>query len=116
VVLAARRSDAEIAALYANATAHVFPSLYEGFGIPPLEAMASGCPVIASDIPVVREVCGGAASYFDPHDASALTALLRKHWDVSQRSAEQQVVAAPRVAQFTWESSARTLIDAVMAR
>jgi glycosyltransferase involved in cell wall biosynthesis len=115
VVLAARRSDAEIAALYANATAHVFPSLYEGFGIPPLEAMASGCPVIASDIAVVREVCGDAASYFDPRDASALTRLLRAHWDVPQRSAEQRVVAAARVARLTWERSARALIDAVLA-
>lgn len=116
VVLAARRSDAEIAALYAGAAAHVFPSRYEGFGIPPLEAMASGCPVIASDIPVLREVCGDAASYFAPDDAMALTALMRQHWDTPQRSAVQQFAAARRVARFTWEESARHLIEAVLAR
>ena len=114
VVLAARRSDAEIASLYAHAAAHVFPSLYEGFGIPPLEAMASGCPVIAADIPVLREVCGDAASYFVPHDPEALAALMRTHWDVPQRSALQQTARAARVARFTWESSARALMDAVL--
>lgn len=114
VILASRRSDAEIAALYTHATAHVFPSLYEGFGIPPLEAMASGCPVIASDIPVIREVCCNAATYFAPHDAQALTRLMQTYWDVPQRSDAQQAAAAARVARFTWESSARALIDAVL--
>lgn len=115
VVLAARRSDAEIAALYANAAAHVFPSLYEGFGIPPLEAMASGCPVIASDIPVLREVCGGAASYFPALDAGGLAELMRRHWDTPQRSPAQQAASAERVARFTWRESARRLADAALA-
>lgn len=115
VILAQGCSDGEIAALYAHATAHVFPSLYEGFGIPPLEAMASGCPVIASDIPVIREVCGGAAEYFPPNDADALTSLLRRHWDVPQRSPVRLKAAADRVARFRWEDSARTLVEAVVA-
>jgi glycosyltransferase involved in cell wall biosynthesis len=115
VIVAPGRNDAEVAALYANAVAHVFPSLYEGFGIPPLEAMASGCPVIASDIPVVREVCGEAASYFPARDADALVAAMRVHWDKPQRSESQQATASERVARFSWDTSARNLIEAVIA-
>ena len=57
----------------ANADLMVFPSKYEGFGIPPLEAMACGCPVIASDIPVLREVCSGSVLYFRPGDVNDLS-------------------------------------------
>lgn len=113
VVLAGRRSDAQIVALYHHAAAHVFPSLYEGFGIPPLEAMASGCPVIVADIAVLREVCGDAAWYFPPHDPQALAALLREHWDRPQRTRAWQARAAERLACFRWENSARSLLDAL---
>jgi glycosyltransferase involved in cell wall biosynthesis len=115
VIHTAGRSDAEVAALYKHAAAHVFPSLYEGFGIPPLEAMASGCPVIASDIAVTREVCGDAASYFAPHDAEALVALMRKHWDEPGRSLARQAAASERLNRFTWQASARSLIEAAIA-
>lgn len=77
--------------------------------------MTSGCPVIASDIPVIREVCGSAAEYFAPKDAEALARLLRRYWDAPQRSAAQQIAAAERVGRFTWEDSARILIEAVIA-
>jgi glycosyltransferase involved in cell wall biosynthesis len=66
VIMPGRLSDEEILALYRNAVALVFPSLYEGFGIPPLEAMTLGCPVLASRIPPIEEVCGDSALYFDP--------------------------------------------------
>ena len=115
VVFAGGCSDAQVAALYANAKAHVFPSVYEGFGIPPLEAMASGCPVIASDIPVIREVCGDAVSYFAPHDVAALLSMLEHHWDSCSHRPEQKQAAAERLAQFTWHSSARRLIEAMCA-
>lgn len=115
VIVTPGRSDAEVAALYSQAAAHVFPSLYEGFGIPPLEAMASGCPVIASDIPVTREVCGDAADYFPPHDADALAELMRRHWDALSRDPKQQQAAAARLTQFSWEASARSLIEAAIA-
>lgn len=59
-------------ALYNEAYALIFPSLYEGFGFPLLEAMASGCPVIASNVSSIPEVCGGAALYFDPYSISSL--------------------------------------------
>ena len=62
-----RVTDEELASLYNQAVCFIFPSLYEGFGLPPLEAMSCGCPVLASDIPVIREVCGEAVLYFDPY-------------------------------------------------
>src|SRR5262249_27250737 len=71
-------SDAALKSLYANALCFVSPSRYEGFGIPPLEAMALGCPVAAASIDAVREVCGEAAVYFDPDDAASLERILRK--------------------------------------
>jgi glycosyltransferase involved in cell wall biosynthesis len=115
VIVTPGRSDAEVAALYKHATAHVFPSLYEGFGIPPLEAMASGCRVIASDISVTREVCGEAASYFPPNDPDALAAQMRRHWDVPASSADARDAAAARVMRFKWETSARSLMEALVA-
>src|SRR3989338_11426010 len=60
-----RASDDELAELYQNAALYVFPSLYEGFGLPPLEAMSYGVPVVASNTPCIREVCGDAALYFN---------------------------------------------------
>jgi glycosyltransferase involved in cell wall biosynthesis len=114
VIVAARRNDAEIAALYANATAHVFPSLYEGFGIPPLEAMASGCPVIASDIPVIREVCADAAVYFPPHDAVALSRIMKKFWDQDHET-EFMELAQMRLNRFSWQVSAQILAKACSA-
>ncbi len=63
-----RASDDEVKSLYAHARAFVFPTRAEGFGIPPLEALSFGLPVICSDIPVMREVCGDAVRYADPSD------------------------------------------------
>jgi glycosyltransferase involved in cell wall biosynthesis len=71
-------TDREIGNLYAHARALVFPSLIEGFGIPPLEAVARGVPAVCSDIPVIREVCGDAVKYADPDDPSAFTAAVRE--------------------------------------
>lgn len=65
-------SDAQLRALYEGAGCFVFPSFYEGFGIPPLEAMACGCPVLAGDIGALRETCGDAALFCDPADPSSI--------------------------------------------
>lgn len=107
LIVAGRCSDAQIAALLTHARALVFPSLYEGFGIPPLEALALGCPVIASDIPATREVCADAALYFDPTDDAALadhmTRLLTKP-DTARRDAGFR-----RTELYSWSRSAEIL-------
>lgn len=109
LIFAARRSDAEVAALLDGARGLVFPSLYEGFGIPPLESFAHGCPVIASDIAATREVCADAALYFDPHDdatlADHMTHLLTAT-DLARRDAGLR-----RAARYSWSRSAEILDD-----
>ena len=64
--------------LYRHAAWFIFPSLYEGFGLPPLEAMANGCPVLAARAGPIPEIYGDAVLYFDPHDPASLAALLRE--------------------------------------
>jgi glycosyltransferase involved in cell wall biosynthesis len=94
----------ELADLYTRASALVFPSLYEGFGLPPLEAMASGCPVAVSNGGSLPEVCGNAARLFDPTSveaiAEAVLDVLADPEPYSRRGLE-------RAAEFTWERSAR---------
>jgi glycosyltransferase involved in cell wall biosynthesis len=71
-------SDRDLAALYTGAELFVFPSLFEGFGIPPLEAMACGCPVVASNAASIPEVCGDAAVYVEPQSADSITAAITR--------------------------------------
>ena len=110
VILAGRRTDGAIAALFGTARALIFPSLYEGFGVPPLEAMSFGCPVIASTAPAVREVCADAASYFDPHDAAALALLMRERLDAGSPGEGLRERQRARVAAYAWDRSARRLL------
>jgi glycosyltransferase involved in cell wall biosynthesis len=94
----------ELAGLYRTAAALVFPSLYEGFGQPPLEAMASGCPAVVSDIPPLREVCGDAAAYFDPTVPDEIATSVARVLDRPQ----PYVAAGLRQSRrFTWERCAR---------
>jgi len=94
----------ELVSLLRRASALVFPSLYEGFGQPPLEAMACGCPVACSDAASLPEVCGDAARYFHPDDprqiADAVLDVLTEPEEWSRRGLE-------RARGFTWDASAR---------
>jgi glycosyltransferase involved in cell wall biosynthesis len=110
VVTAGRVSDAELTALYRSSTAFIFPSLYEGFGIPPLEAMANNCPVLASDIPSVREVCGTAAEYFPPLDEAALAALMRVRAHNTYCNLVWRQLGRERAGRFTWSESAERIL------
>jgi glycosyltransferase involved in cell wall biosynthesis len=97
-------SDDELALLYRSASAMVFPSLYEGFGLPPLEAMASGCPVACSDAASLPEVVGDAARLFDPTDTAAIADSIRDVLDHPDVWREHGIA---RAAQFSWEATAR---------
>jgi len=70
--------DAQLEILYAEARAYIFPSLYEGFGLPPLEAMAKGCPVVSSDRAALPEILSSAAVYFNPENETEMTAKIRE--------------------------------------
>ena len=112
LIFAGRLDDARVRGLLGDSAALIFPSLYEGFGIPPLEAMVNRCPVIASDIPPVREVCGDAALYFDPHRADELAAGMRTILAEGETARQERVRRGnERAANFTWDRSARALAE-----
>lgn len=113
VVFTGRLTDEEIAALYKNATALLFPSLYEGFGIPPLEAMFLGCPVLSSNIEPAREVCGDAALYFDPNVNAQIVQSIDHLGDAPDLRSGMISKGHDRAAQFSWSKSARLLLSAI---
>src|SRR5580700_578505 len=106
----------ELLQLYARAHAVVYPSTFEGFGMPVLEAMAAGIPVACSDIPPLREVAGDATLFFDPTSEDAIAdALDRIVTDAALRARLAQ--AGPeRARRFTWERAARETLVALLAR
>jgi glycosyltransferase involved in cell wall biosynthesis len=101
----------DLPAHYAAADLFVYPSLYETFGLPPLEAMAAGCPVVAANSSSIPEVVGDAGELVDPLDVGAMArGMLRVLCDVSRRT---QLVERGRlrVGEFTWERAGRTTLD-----
>ncbi len=99
-------SDEALAALYSGALAFLFPSLYEGFGLPPLEAMACGAPVIASNRASVPEVCGNAALYFDPENNAELVHHIETV-ALSENLREELAAKSLRQAKkFSWKQTA----------
>lgn len=103
----------DLPALYSGATASVYVSFYEGFGMPPIESMATGTPVVASDRSVLPEVTGDAALLVDPGDEAAITdALARICTDAALR-AELTEAGYANIARYRWESAADVLADTV---
>jgi glycosyltransferase involved in cell wall biosynthesis len=100
---------AELPALYSGAACFVFPSLYEGFGLPVLEAMACGAPVVASDRGALPEVVGDAGIVVNPEDPAALADAIRRLLDDPALRAAQSRAGLERADRFTWDGSARGL-------
>jgi glycosyltransferase involved in cell wall biosynthesis len=111
IVLTGYVDDETLACLYSGAMAFVYPSLYEGFGLPILEAMACGCPVICSDVASMPEVAGDAAIRFDPASIRDLTAAI--DFLAGDQNARQRLIACgfDRAADFTWKQTAEKTRD-----
>lgn len=95
---------------YRAASLMLFPSFHEASGLPPVEAMARGCPVVVSDIPALRERCGDAAEYCLPYDVDSIVAAARRVLDDRERRDELVALGHARAAGFTWERTARETV------
>jgi glycosyltransferase involved in cell wall biosynthesis len=108
-----RVSDAELRTLYENAACLLFPSRYEGFGLPPVEAMACGCPVLAAGGNAVEEVCGDSALYFVNERKQTIIAAIERLLDEPGLADTLRTRGRARAAALSWDASARVLGDAV---
>jgi glycosyltransferase involved in cell wall biosynthesis len=99
--------DADMPAVYSGADAFIYPSLYEGFGIPLLEAMACGTPVIAARAASIPEVAGKAAEFVDPRDVQSMAGGIQRVLGDPLRAEELRVAGFERAGRFTWERTAR---------
>ncbi|MQR99851.1 glycosyltransferase family 4 protein [Gluconobacter aidae] len=104
-----RVTDEELHALYSDAVCFVFPSIYEGFGLPPIEAMEAGCPVVARDIPVLHEICGQAARYgCRPTDLTLQVLEILDNPDVASTLCH---AGRKQVNQYRWSIAAEKLLN-----
>jgi glycosyltransferase involved in cell wall biosynthesis len=106
IVLTGYLPDEDLCALYSSCTAFIYPSIYEGFGLPPLEAMACGAPVVASNIPAIKEVVNPAARLISPDSAPELTRTLLELLDSVSARKELSAAGVKRAAQFSWARTA----------
>lgn len=105
--------EADVAGLMNAATAFVFPSWYEGFGVPPLEAAACGCPSVVSDIGAHREVMGDAALYASPGEPEAWAKALKRMATEQTLRGELSAKGFARAAAYSWDATAKIVLDAL---
>jgi glycosyltransferase involved in cell wall biosynthesis len=111
VVFADFVSDQELAGLYQNASLYVFPSLYEGFGLPPLEAMAYNLPVICSRASCLPEILGEAAIYFDPEDADDMVGKIKRALEDKDLQEKLILEGGKRIQRYSWEKMAQKVFE-----
>jgi glycosyltransferase involved in cell wall biosynthesis len=103
----------ELVDYYRRATCLLFPSFYEASPLPPIEAMACGCPVVASNIPSLKERCGDAALYCDPHSVDSIEQTLEHLVDDENLQDKLRTLGYERAAAFTWEKCARRVLEVI---
>jgi alpha-1,3-rhamnosyl/mannosyltransferase len=106
---------AELAALFRGASAFVYPTLYEGFGLPVLEAMACGVPVVAGDIPAIQEVAGDAVVRVNPRDVVELVAAVRRVLEQPELQRQLRERGRARALGFQWRRAAEATLDVYRA-
>jgi glycosyltransferase involved in cell wall biosynthesis len=111
VVLTGHVSSQDLRLLYSGARLFVYPSLYEGFGIPVIEAMASGVPVITSNTSSLPEVAGDAAYFIDPYDVQALAGAMENVMGDKNLAVSLQAKGLERAKTFSWEKAARQTLE-----
>lgn len=104
-------SDSELKTLYKTARCFVFPSIYEGYGLPPTEAMAEGCPVISSNTASMPEICGDAAVYFDPKNPKDLSHILQEITKDPAKLRQMGAAGAQRAGKLNWIYGATDLAN-----
>lgn len=113
VILKGRVNDKELITLYSNAQCFVFPSLYEGFGIPPLEAQACGCPVVCSDAASLPEACADSVIYCNPNNVDDIKEKIEIVLSDERLKNELIEKGFQNIKRFSWEKSAKKLADIV---
>ena len=104
-------SDGELRALYEHAAGFVHPAYYEGFGIPPLEAMTLGCPVLCSHAASLPEVCGDAALYFDPFDEDDISAKIQTFMQDRALQTRLCTLGSAQAERFSWERTTLEVLN-----
>ncbi len=104
-------SDEQLKALYQNAACFLYPSIYEGFGIPPLEAMRYGCPVVVGQSAALPEVCADAALYCDPYSQDDIAQQLRTVLDSAELRAELKLKGRLHAEKYRWSRSAEMMTE-----
>lgn len=108
-----RVADDELVELYSNAQCFVYPSLYEGFGIPPLEAQACGCPCVVSNAASLPEVCGDSVVYCDPYSVNDIADKISMVLSSKVLQQELRKKGFENIKRFSWEKSARQIIQII---
>jgi len=111
VVLPGYIDDDELQKMYQNALFSIYPSLYEGFGLPPLESMTYGCPVIAADISALREVSGDAVLYADPYNISDLTDKMNILATDEELRNSLRIKGVSQIKKYSWQKSAKQVYE-----
>ncbi len=104
-------SDEDLRALYSSCQAFIYPSVYEGFGLPPLEAMACGAPVIAGRIPSLQETLGSAARLVEPLDVDALAGNIIEVLEDENQGQTLRAAGPEHARKFSWEQTARLTLE-----